>query len=190
MTRSDLLVINKIDLAPNVGADLDVMARDAAAIRGGKPVIFTNLKLGEGLDKVIEWIRRTCCSKSPNRPLTRWRDCRPHGRRLPAPRRSDASVRRRPPWNRTASRRTGGAAQNRAAISTGGWRAPGPGPDTWSGHVRGGQAFDRGDGRTRCPRRHHHAVRIAAPGDGRRRPREARRDADGMFGRTAQLSRV
>ena len=57
VTRSDLLVINKIDLAPNVGADLGVMARDAAAIRGGKPVIFTNLKLGDGLNLVIDWIR-------------------------------------------------------------------------------------------------------------------------------------
>src|SRR4051794_892696 len=58
VTRSDLLVINKIDLAPNVGADLNVMARDAAAVRGGKPVIFTNLKNGEGLNGVIDWIRR------------------------------------------------------------------------------------------------------------------------------------
>jgi len=58
VTRSDLLVINKIDLAPNVGADLNVMARDAAAVRAGKPVIFTNLKRGEGLNDVIEWIRR------------------------------------------------------------------------------------------------------------------------------------
>ena len=58
VTRSDLLVINKIDLAPNVGADLNAMARDAAAVRAGKPVIFTNLKRGEGLNDVIEWIRR------------------------------------------------------------------------------------------------------------------------------------
>ena len=65
VTRSDLLVINKIDLAPNVGADLDVMARDAAAIRGGKPVIFTNLKLGDGLDQVIEWIRRDVLFEIP-----------------------------------------------------------------------------------------------------------------------------
>ena len=57
VTRSDLLVINKIDLAPNVGADLSVMARDAAAVRGGKPVVFTNLKRGEGLNDVIGWIR-------------------------------------------------------------------------------------------------------------------------------------
>ena len=58
VTRSDLLIINKIDLAPNVGADLKVMARDAAAVRQGKPVIFTNLKSGDGLNDVVEWIRR------------------------------------------------------------------------------------------------------------------------------------
>ncbi|MEO6237645.1 MAG: urease accessory protein UreG [Vicinamibacterales bacterium] len=58
VTRSDLLVINKTDLAPYVGADLSVMARDAAAIRQGKPIVFTNLKTGDGLDGVIEWIRR------------------------------------------------------------------------------------------------------------------------------------
>ena len=58
VTRSDLLVINKTDLAPWVGADLSVMARDARAIRDGKPIVFTNLKSGEGLDQVIEWIRR------------------------------------------------------------------------------------------------------------------------------------
>jgi urease accessory protein len=57
VTRSDLLVINKIDLAPYVGADLDVMQLDAAAIRGGKPIVFTNLKTGEGLDQVISWIQ-------------------------------------------------------------------------------------------------------------------------------------
>jgi urease accessory protein len=57
VTRSDLLVINKIDLAPHVGADLSVMDRDAQAIRGGKPILFTNLKTGDGLDGVIDWIR-------------------------------------------------------------------------------------------------------------------------------------
>jgi urease accessory protein len=57
VTRSDLLVINKIDLAPYVGADLDVMARDAARQRSGKPVIFTNLKTGDGVANVIRWIR-------------------------------------------------------------------------------------------------------------------------------------
>src|SRR5687767_2330660 len=58
VTRSDLLVINKTDLAPHVGADLSVMERDAAAIRQGKPIVFTNLKTGEGLDRVIGWIRQ------------------------------------------------------------------------------------------------------------------------------------
>jgi urease accessory protein len=58
VTRSDLLVINKIDLAPHVGADLGVMARDAAKMRGDKPVLFTNLRTGEGLDGVIDWIRQ------------------------------------------------------------------------------------------------------------------------------------
>jgi len=58
VTRSDLLVINKIDLAPHVGADLDVMARDAAAMRGTRPFVFTNLKTRAGLEDVIAWIRR------------------------------------------------------------------------------------------------------------------------------------
>jgi urease accessory protein len=58
VTRSDLLVINKIDLAPYVGADLDVMEHDATASRHGKPIVFTNLKTGEGLDRVVAWIRR------------------------------------------------------------------------------------------------------------------------------------
>ena len=57
VTRSDLLVINKTDLAPHVGADLAVMDRDARAIRGGKPIVFTNLKTGDGLESVIDWIR-------------------------------------------------------------------------------------------------------------------------------------
>jgi urease accessory protein len=57
VTRSDLLVVNKTDLAPHVGADLAVMQRDASAIRQGKPIVFTNLKTGDGLDGVIEWIR-------------------------------------------------------------------------------------------------------------------------------------
>lgn len=57
ITRSDLLVINKIDLAPLVGADLRVMERDARAQRGDRPFVFTNLKTGEGVEQVIRWIR-------------------------------------------------------------------------------------------------------------------------------------
>ena len=58
VTRSDLLVINKIDLAPHVGASLEVMDRDARAARGARPVIFTNLKNGDGVAEVIAWIER------------------------------------------------------------------------------------------------------------------------------------
>jgi urease accessory protein len=56
--RSDLLVINKIDLAPYVGASLEVMERDARQKRSARPFVFTNLKSGEGLDRVIEWLER------------------------------------------------------------------------------------------------------------------------------------
>jgi len=57
ITKSDLLVINKIDLAPQVGADLSVMERDAKKMRGEKPFIFTNLKTQQGLAAVIHFIR-------------------------------------------------------------------------------------------------------------------------------------
>jgi urease accessory protein len=66
VTRSDLLVINKTDLAPYVGADLDVMARDARMMRGDRPFVFTNLKTGDGLRDVISWIQRELLYESPN----------------------------------------------------------------------------------------------------------------------------
>src|SRR5271169_3861182 len=56
--RSDLLIINKIDLAPHVGASLEVMDRDARKMRGTRPFVFTNLKSGQGLDAVIGFIER------------------------------------------------------------------------------------------------------------------------------------
>jgi urease accessory protein len=56
ITKSDLLVINKIDLAPMVGASLEVMDRDAKKMRGIKPFVFTNLKTGQGLERVIQHI--------------------------------------------------------------------------------------------------------------------------------------
>ena len=55
--RSDLLVINKIDLAPYVGASLEVMDRDSRRMRGGRPFIFTNLRAGVGLDRVVSWLQ-------------------------------------------------------------------------------------------------------------------------------------
>jgi urease accessory protein len=58
ITRSDLLVINKIDLAPYVGASLDVMAADTARMRGARPWVFSNLKTGEGVDEIITFIER------------------------------------------------------------------------------------------------------------------------------------
>ena len=57
ITRSDLLVINKIDLAPHVGASLDVMERDARTMRGQRPFVFTNLKTGQGVADVERFIR-------------------------------------------------------------------------------------------------------------------------------------
>ena len=58
ITKSDLLVINKIDLAPAVGADLGVMDRDAKKMRGEKPFLFTNLKTQKGLEQVIEFVKK------------------------------------------------------------------------------------------------------------------------------------
>jgi urease accessory protein len=56
ITRSDLLIINKIDLAPYVGASLDVMARDARKMRKDRPFVFTNLKTGDGVETVVDFI--------------------------------------------------------------------------------------------------------------------------------------
>lgn len=58
VTRSDLLVINKTDLAPMVGASLEVMAGDSKRMRGERPFLFTNLMSLDGVDQVVEWIRK------------------------------------------------------------------------------------------------------------------------------------
>jgi urease accessory protein len=59
ITRSDLLVINKIDLAPYVGASLEVMERDAKRMRGNRPFVFANLRAGLGIDAVARFIEQT-----------------------------------------------------------------------------------------------------------------------------------
>jgi len=56
--KSDLLIINKIDLAPMVGASLDIMEQDAKLMRDNRPFIFTNLKKGEGLTKIVEQLEQ------------------------------------------------------------------------------------------------------------------------------------
>ena len=58
VTRSDLLVINKTDLAPMVGASLEVMGADSARMRGGRDFLFTNLMEGDSVDAVIRWIQK------------------------------------------------------------------------------------------------------------------------------------
>ena len=64
ITRSGLLVINKIDLAPHVGADLSIMDRDSRLMRGERPFIFTNLLSGKGLNHVAEWVEQQVYSRS------------------------------------------------------------------------------------------------------------------------------
>jgi urease accessory protein len=68
ITKSDLLVINKIDLAPLVGADLGVMERDTKSMRGGKPFVFTNLKTKVGLPEILDFIRSQCPPGSSSFP--------------------------------------------------------------------------------------------------------------------------
>jgi urease accessory protein len=58
ITRSDLLVINKRDLAPHVGVDLSVMEQDAARMRDGKPFVFSDMKRGDGVEEIVSYIRR------------------------------------------------------------------------------------------------------------------------------------
>src|ERR1700751_3504710 len=71
ITRSDLLVINKIDLAPHVGASLEVMERDARRMRSERPFIMTNLKTGRGLDEIVRFIEvRGALDGSPAVPRT------------------------------------------------------------------------------------------------------------------------
>jgi urease accessory protein len=65
ITRSDLLIINKTDLAPLVGADLDVMDRDAKKMRGERPFVFSNLKSGQGVEQIIEFIAAQGMLKAP-----------------------------------------------------------------------------------------------------------------------------
>lgn len=67
ITRSDLLVINKIDLAPHVGASLEVMDRDARKMRGTRPFVFTNIKVGNGVEKVARFIVETGGLGAPKR---------------------------------------------------------------------------------------------------------------------------
>jgi urease accessory protein len=64
ISHSDILVINKTDLAPYVRADLEVMRRDSEAMRGGKPFIFTNCFTGEGIDRLVDMICRDALFES------------------------------------------------------------------------------------------------------------------------------
>lgn len=68
ITRSDLLVINKIDLAPYVGASLDVMDRDAKKMRGRRPFVFSNIRAGTGVDEVAQFIEEAGGLRAAERP--------------------------------------------------------------------------------------------------------------------------
>lgn len=64
LIQADLLVINKTDLAPHVGASLEVMARDSRLVRGERPFLFTNCRTGEGLDAVLAWVLAVCSTRT------------------------------------------------------------------------------------------------------------------------------
>lgn len=66
ITRSDLLLINKIDLASMVGADLSVMDRDSRRMRGDKPFLFTNIRGDDGVDRVVDWIKQCVLLEGAN----------------------------------------------------------------------------------------------------------------------------
>ena len=63
ITRSDLLVINKIDLAPHVGADLEVMRRDSRRMRGDRPFVMISLRRGDGVPELIQWVKQQFASR-------------------------------------------------------------------------------------------------------------------------------
>ncbi len=72
ITRSDLLVVNKIDLAPYVEVDLERMTADVRAARGGRPFVMTNLKDGVGVEQVAAWVHDACTAEAPRDGLPEW----------------------------------------------------------------------------------------------------------------------
>ncbi len=79
ITRSDLLVVNKIDLAPYVEVDLDRMAADVRAARGALPFVMTNMKDGTGVDRVVSWVRAACAAPAPRPEPPPWGGNDAHG---------------------------------------------------------------------------------------------------------------
>lgn len=103
--KSDLLVINKIDLALLVGASLEVMERDTLKMRGDKPFVFSNQKIGKGLDEIIAFIERHACSRQPENLIQSRRYPHEPAQNLirscpvPQPRRGLRPCRTRPRWH-------------------------------------------------------------------------------------------
>jgi urease accessory protein len=81
--RSDLLVINKIDLAPYVGASLEVMDRDARKMRGDRPFLFTNLRAGVGLAELSDWVKEQMAQPAESRKIRTLEDRVPELHRHP-----------------------------------------------------------------------------------------------------------